>query len=160
MNIRKARPQEMDSIMDIIAHARSIMRANGNASQWINGYPSRELMLECLDKGELFVCISGREPAGVFCFAVAEDPNYNKIEGAWLNEAPYGVIHRLATNGQIRGVAAAVLHWCFEQHPNIRVDTHRDNTIMQHIFEKMGYSYCGIIYVSDGTPGLAYQKVP
>lgn len=159
MNIRKAFPQDMDSIMDIIAYSRGIMRANGNATQWANGYPSRALMQQCLEKNELFVCVSGEEPVGVFCFAVAPDPTYNRIEGAWLNDAPYGVIHRLATNGRVKGIADAVLRWCFEQHPNIRVDTHKDNTIMQHIFKKLGYEYCGIIYVSDGTPRLAFQKV-
>jgi hypothetical protein len=29
---------------------------------------------------------------------------------------------------------------------------------MQQVIESMGFSYCGIIYVGDGSPRLAYQK--
>jgi len=38
------------------------------------------------------------------------------------------------------------------------VDTHRDNRVMQQIITSQGFTYCGIIYVSDGSPRLAYQK--
>jgi RimJ/RimL family protein N-acetyltransferase len=44
------------------------------------------------------------------------------------------------------------------QIPNIRIDTHRDNAIMQHLLEKNGFVKCGIIYVEDGSPRIAYQK--
>jgi RimJ/RimL family protein N-acetyltransferase len=38
------------------------------------------------------------------------------------------------------------------------VDTHQDNVVMQRILEKLGFTYCGIIFVANGTPRLAYQK--
>lgn len=78
-------------------------------------------------------------------------------EGAWLNDEPYGVIHRLATNGKQKGVSEACLDWCFERWPNVRVDTHRDNKVMQHILTKYGFQRCGIIYVKNGTERIAYQ---
>jgi hypothetical protein len=28
---------------------------------------------------------------------------------------------------------------------------------MQHVVEKCGFSYCGIIYVEDGSPRRAYD---
>ena len=40
---------------------------------------------------------------------------------------------------------------------NIRVDTHRDNKVMQHILTKQGFQRCGIIYVKNGTERIAYQ---
>ena len=41
---------------------------------------------------------------------------------------------------------------------NLKIDTHRDNRIMQHLLDKNGFTYCGIIYLDDGTERLAYQK--
>ena len=43
--------------------------------------------------------------------------------------------------------------------PNLRADTHRDNRIMQHILQKHGFRYCGIIYLLNGDERLAYQKI-
>ena len=41
--------------------------------------------------------------------------------------------------------------------PNIREDTHADNQIMQKLAEKNGFVKCGIIYVKNGTPRIAYH---
>lgn len=30
---------------------------------------------------------------------------------------------------------------------------------MQHKIEKNGFTRCGIIYITDGSPRIAYQKV-
>ena len=30
---------------------------------------------------------------------------------------------------------------------------------MQHLLEKHGFSYCGIIYLANGDPRLAYQRL-
>ena len=30
---------------------------------------------------------------------------------------------------------------------------------MQHCIESYGFTYCGIIYLADGAPRLAYQKL-
>ncbi len=42
---------------------------------------------------------------------------------------------------------------------NFRIDTHNDNKIMQHVIEKNGFIRCGIIYVKDGSPRIAYEKI-
>ena len=85
---------------------------------------------------------------------------YARIDGgAWLDdEAPYGVIHRLASTPQSHGVGKACIDWCFERIPNLRIDTHRDNRIMQHLMQKMGFSYCGIIYLANGDERLAFHR--
>jgi hypothetical protein len=51
------------------------------------------------------------------------------------------------------------LHYCESQIGNIRIDTHKDNVIMQHILESHYYTKCGTIYADDGMPRIAYQKV-
>ena len=57
MVIRKAELVELDEIMKIFDIARQYMREKGNTNQWINGYPSRELITEDIEKGHLFVCL-------------------------------------------------------------------------------------------------------
>lgn len=145
--------------MEIIDAARNVMRRNGNFTQWINGYPEKSFMKESILKGENYVIVHENELVGTFDFILGDDPNYQIIEnGKWLNEKPYGVVHRLASNGKIKGIATFCFEWCFRQHPNIRVDTHEDNVPMQRVLEKLNYQKCGIIYVSDGTPRLVFQK--
>lgn len=41
--------------------------------------------------------------------------------------------------------------------PNVRVDTHANNTTMQRLIEKSGFKKCGIIHVRDGSPRIAYH---
>lgn len=161
MIIRPTELKDLPLVMGIYEYARSFMRANGNATQWVNGYPSEELIRQEIEDNHSFVCIGEQgEIAGTFCFILGDDPTYRQIyEGAWLNDAPYGVIHRMATNGKWKGVADACFDWCMEKSDNIRVDTHKDNLVMQHILEKRGFRRCGIIYVKDGTERIAYQRL-
>lgn len=93
------------------------------------------------------------------------DPNYATIlEGKWLNNQPYATIHRIATNPEHagKGVAKATFEHLIKQAKlldfhEIRIDTHPDNHIMQHIITTSGFEYRGIILVADQTERLAYQ---
>ena len=160
MRIRRSLLSDIDSLMEIFAYATQYMCSTGNKNQWINGYPSREIVMQDIMDKNSHVCVDNNGViVGTFCFKQGEDPNYAIIdEGEWLNNNPYGVVHRIAGNGKLHGLADYCLQWCYEQCPNIRVDTHRDNLIMQHILERNGYAACGIIYVSNGTPRVAFQK--
>jgi hypothetical protein len=93
----------------------------------------------------------------VFAFIIGDDPTYRKIEGEWLNGNPYGTIHRLASSGVESGVFQRCLDFCLSRMKDIRVDTHADNTPMRKAIERAGFKRCGIIYVADGTPRIAYQ---
>ena len=159
MEIRKSNPENINEIMSCIETARNLMRESGNLIQWTNGYPSQELMLESIENGFNFLIFENDVVVATFDFIIADDPNYSIIEnGTWLNDEKYGVIHRLASNGKVKGVAQFCFEWCFSQFPNIRIDTHGTNIPMQKVLEKLGYEKCGIIYVADGTPRLAFQK--
>ncbi len=160
MNIRKANAEDIDIIMDVFDAARLFMRKTGNDKQWIDGYPSKDLILNNIQDESFYVCMSDDgQIVGVFYFKVEEDWTYAKIyDGEWLNDKPYGVVHRIASNGKQKGIANFCLQWCFEQCNNIRVDTHRDNIIMQNTLKKNGYKQCGIIFVANGTERIAFQK--
>lgn len=160
MEIRKSKQEDINQIMDCIDTARQLMRESGNQIQWTNGYPSKELMLESINNGFNFLIFDNDDVVATFDFIIGDDPNYAIIEnGTWLNDEKYGVIHRLASNGKAKGVARFCFEWCFSKFPNIRIDTHETNIPMQKVLEKLGYEKCGIIYVADGTPRLAFQKM-
>ena len=46
IKIRATRKQDIPAIMAIYEVAKLFMRANGNGSQWANGYPWKELIEE------------------------------------------------------------------------------------------------------------------
>ncbi len=162
MKICKANPEQLNSIMQVIDDARNIMRTNGNFIQWINGYPSSEVIMNDINQNIGYICLKDSEIVGYFSFLKGDnpEPTYNIIDnGKWLNNEPYGVIHRLASNGKTKGIAKACFDFCFSQINNIRVDTNNNNLPMQNFFKKNGFTYCGVIYVADGTPRDAFQKL-
>lgn len=161
MIIRKTEISDIGEVMNVYDRARKFMREHGNHAQWVNGYPTEELIVREIRAGHSYVCENAQgEIVGTFCFIIGPDPTYAYIEGKWLDDAPYGTIHRLGSNGREKGVAAACIEWCIKTHPNIRSDTHRDNTVMQNIFRKHGFVECGIIYTDDNTPRIAFQHLP
>ena len=159
MEIRPARAEDLPSILALYDAGRAYMRANGNQSQWGDGYPSASLVQEDIAGGNCFLCVENENPVGVFCYFNGSDPTYRVIEdGAWLNEAPYGVLHRIAVAAHRRGVASAAFAFCLSRCQNLRVDTHEDNLPMQQALLKNGFVRCGIIHLPNGDPRVAFQK--
>ena len=159
MDIRKSTKSDLADILQIYAYAREQMRINGNPSQWGSNRPAREVIIKDIEDGNSYVIEDHGKICGVFSFIIGVEPTYHIIEnGVWENEDPYGTIHRIAGNGTGKGVLEACLKYCEQQIPNIRIDTHSDNLIMQHLLHKFGYVKCGTIYVEDESPRIAYQK--
>lgn len=159
MNIRDTTIADYEQIQKIYAYARRQMRQAGNPSQWGDSRPSVETLLQDIRNGQSHVMEEQGQICGVFTFIIGEDPTYRIIEqGRWLSDAPYGTIHRIARNGTGKGIFRECLSYCMSRIPNIRIDTHRDNAVMQHLLEKHGFVKCGIIYVEDGSPRIAYQR--
>ena len=149
---------DLAQVMAIYTAAQQRMEAAGNP-QWPRGWPSEERVRADIDAGISYIMEEDGETVAVFVLFFGDEPTYAIIEdGAWLNDGPYGTLHRIASNGKTRGVLQAVLAYCESVQPNMRVDTHETNLAMQHILEKNGYVRCGRIYVEDGSPRIAYQK--
>ena len=157
--IRRSTCDDIPAIMQVIDAARKMMHASGNVNQWINGYPSEEVIHADIARDGGFLVTDDERIVAYFAFLPAPEPTYEKIyDGAWLNDEPYYVIHRLASWPDVHGIWDCVLEWAFERTRTLRVDTHRDNHIMQHNILKHGFTYCGIIYLLSGDERLAYQK--
>ncbi len=159
--IRKAIATDMDAIMLVMDAAKKIMRQSGNMSQWGDGYPSEAVITADMEKSGGFVIVEDGGIVGYFAFLPSPEPTYDKIyEGQWIDdETPYHVVHRIASLPSAHRIFSNIMDFCFMHDSNIRIDTHRDNTIMQHVIMKYGFTYCGIIYLLSGDERLAYQKM-
>lgn len=159
MKIRKTTPDELGLLMKMYENARAFMAKNGNPSQWGNNYPDPSIIAADIASGCSYVCEEDNQIIATFYYKKEPDSTYSQIhDGHWLNPLPYGVVHRIVSTGSVKGTAAFCLKWAFSQCGNLKIDTHRDNKIMQHLLEKIGFKYCGIIYTDDGTERMAYQK--
>lgn len=157
--IRKARETDLPRVLEIYAAARAFMRANGNPTQWQGGHPKESALQEDIALGRLYVAEEDGRIWGCFVLTAGPDDTYRVIEnGSWSCEDAYGVIHRVACDGTGKGLVAKCIAFAAQTYPYLRVDTHRDNLPMQRALEKEGFAKRGIIYVSDGTPRIAYDR--
>ena len=151
-------------MMDVYAAARAFMAAHGNPNQWgPTNWPPEELIRRDIADGNSYVCLDGDgRIVGTFFFVQGKDvePTYREItDGRWRDESPYGVVHRLASDGSARGVGAFCLEWAFSRCGHLRIDTHGDNVVMQNLVRKLGFVRCGTIHVvEDDYPRFAYEK--
>ena len=160
MIIRKSTAGDLPAIMEIYAEAREFMRESGNPTQWKDWYPPRDMVeRDVSPDGHGYVCANGGEVVATFYFNEEQDPTYDYIEGKWLNDEPYGVVHRIAVRLGTKGVGAFCLNWAFDQCRNLRIDTHTDNAPMRKLLGKLGFTYCGTIWVlDDAEERMAFQK--
>jgi hypothetical protein len=167
--IRPATAADIPALRPVFEAAKSIMRADGNHEQWsAPGFPDDALLLRDIDRGGGYVIESrypvptghlvASQPVAYFALLPSPEPTYDYIEGAWLTDEPYGVIHRIASYPDVHGIFSAIIDFAAARYPRLRIDTHRDNRIMQHVITAAGFTYCGIIWLPDGTERLAYER--
>ena len=157
IHFRKAVEADAPRITAIYANARRFMAASGNPNQWIDGYPSEADVRADISADVVRTACRGDQILAVFALIEGPDPTYAIIQGAWLNDRPYAVVHRLASSGKVGGIGEICLRWCLDRFDTLRVDTHADNRVMQRTLIRMGFVYTGIIFCHNGTPRLAYQ---
>lgn len=157
--IRRANKNDLISIMPIYDAAKAKMRADGNMHQWSDKYPDEETLLADIARGELYLACEDDEIYGVFMLSFSGEETYKEIQGAWLNDEPYAVIHRIASLGKGRSLLKDAIDFAFTSTENIRIDTHEDNSIMRSLLNKLGFIYTGIIHLKSGDERRAYQLI-
>lgn len=156
MQIRIASPDDLEFIESAYEHARAFMQANGNATQWPDGYPGRIDAEEDIARGHCFLVADDEGPLAVFTLAPGPDETYAQIDGAWHSDADYHVIHRVAAV-RGHGVARAIFTFAAEHADYLRCDTHEDNAPMRRALSSFGFRECGTITVANGTQRVAYD---
>ena len=158
MQIQIASPEDLEFIEGAYARAQAFMQANGNATQWPDGYPDRIDAEEDIARGHCFLVSDDEGPLAVFSFAPGPDETYAKIVGAWHSEAEYHVIHRMAAV-RGRGVARAIFSFAAKHADYLRCDTHEDNAPMRRALTSFGFKECGTIRAANGTERVAYDWI-
>ncbi|MBU4539090.1 MAG: GNAT family N-acetyltransferase [Weeksellaceae bacterium] len=162
--LRKARSSDHEKIWKILQQAIERRRRDGS-SQWQDGYPNQGTVVGDIKNNYGFVREINGEIAGYAAIIFGIEPAYEAIEGNWLSNGEYVVVHRVAVSDQFagRGIATKI----FEEIENVakanqvfsvKVDTNFDNGPMLRIMEKLEYTYCGEVYFR-GASRKAFEKI-
>lgn len=156
--IRHTTEADIDAVMQMYDHSRSVMRANGNLTQWV-GYPTRDDVAADIACDASRIIENHGVPVGTFAVVPGVEPTYGVIaHGRWIDDTtPYATVHRMAAMPGTHGIGDMGLLYAKEAFPHLRVDTHADNSAMRHILAKHGFVYCGIVFMNDGSPRVAYE---
>ena len=163
MDIRHSTPEDLPRMLEIYEYARRFMAEHGNPLQWgPTRWPPEAQLRRDIEEGDSYVCLHQGRVVGTFFFRFGPDaePTYRDItDGRWEDESPYGVVHRLAGDGSVKGVGAACLDWAFARCGHVRIDTHGDNLVMQSLLAKLGFVPRGTVHVAeDPYPRIAFEK--
>lgn len=163
LQLRKADITEVPVIWEIIQDAIEQRRQEGS-SQWQDGYPNELSITNDINKGYGYVLT---ENGTILCYAAIifdKEPAYEDIEGKWLTNGDYGVVHRVAVSKLAKGKGIATKLFqsieglCLEHHIySIKVDTNFDNVPMLKILDKLGYTYCGEVHFREAAR-KAFEK--
>lgn len=157
MKIRLARLEDVAEILRIFDNARAFMARNGNPNQWDKNYPNKVLVESDIKRGNCYVMEDSQGILATFAFIIGVDESYQVIEGSWNFEEIYGTIHRIASNGRIKGIIRYCFDYCLQRNPYLRIDTHEKNAPMLKVIRDYGFRECGIIHVADGSPRIAFD---
>ncbi len=164
MEIRKATFSDIDRIMEIVNDAKTYLKSHG-LDQWQDGYPNEESFKGDIENGESYVIVDG-EIIGCMALSFRGERTYDVIDGAWLTNDKYGVIHRLAIDKNYKGKRVANEFLAFSEEVakgqdvySIKIDTHPENMSMQKWILNNGFAKCGIVYIRDNAVRFAYEKV-
>ncbi len=169
MKIVIASMEHLDAIVAITDQAKASMAASG-FDQWQHGYPNRTVWKEDITEKGAYIILDRGHVVGMFRYCAKPETCYSNIDGAWLTDGPYAVIHRCAVDAKFRGRGIIGMLFAFacekaraEGMVSVRVDTHSNNVPMRRALEKNGFSLCGTVYLTEGveagSPRVAYEKV-
>ncbi len=163
MHLTPMKPSQVPTAMEIIDGAKAHLNAQG-IDQWQAGYPD----LPCLERDAEhqtgYFVQEGSEILGYLCIDFDGEPAYETLQGTWANSGPYVVVHRMAFTESARGKGISQQVFSLVEAMSaqkgiyyFRVDTDGDNTKMQHVLKKCGFTYRGTIWF-DNSEKIAFDK--
>ncbi|GEK29506.1 GNAT family N-acetyltransferase [Furfurilactobacillus siliginis] len=166
VTLRLATAADLDQVM-VIIHAAQQFIARQGFDQWQDGYPAQTDMLADITAQQLYVLTLHGQVVAVAAAVRGIDPNYRLIEeGAWLQSHDYAAIHRVAVANDFRGehLGQRLFERLFAKLSQdgvdaVRVDTHAGNVPMQHLLTRIGFDFCGFIYIDGTAKRRAYEHV-
>lgn len=161
---RKADISDIPEIWTILENA-ILRRKNDGSNQWQDGYPNLEVVKKDIENGYGYVLTEGKKTIGYCAILINDEPEYEKIEGNWLTDSDFVVFHRVAISENYLGqnLSKKIIDYIEDfarknKILSLKADTNHDNFAMLKIFEKSGFTFCGIVHFR-GSPRRAYEKV-
>jgi len=149
--------------MVIINQAKRRLKSM-HIDQWQDGYPNEEAVKNDIANKNGFVFLDNDKIIAYAAIIFDGEPTYQQIDGQWVTDNDYVVIHRIAVKDDYthKGVAKRIFKVAemkarHRNVPSFRIDTHHDNRFMRNLIRQNGFTLCGIIQVRDGKR-LAYEK--
>ncbi len=161
---RKAISTDAATIWNILRQA-ILRRKKDGSKQWQDGYPNLETVQNDIEKKIGYV-LTENEKVVAYCAVILNDePAYEHIDGKWLSDGDFYVVHRVAVSDEVAGkgyamkIFAAIENFAVQHHIfSIKMDTNFDNAAMLHILKKCGYTYCGKVHLRK-SERLGYEKL-
>ncbi|AOC95779.1 MULTISPECIES: GNAT family N-acetyltransferase [Flavobacterium] len=163
LSLRKANLSEIPQIWEILQDAIEQRRLDGS-TQWQDGYPNELSIKSDIENGYGYVFTEDESILAYAAIIFDKEPAYENIEGKWLTDGDYTVVHRVAVSKLAKGKGIATkLFQSIEGLSvenniySIKVDTNFDNTPMLKILDRLKYTYCGEVYFR-GSARKAFEK--
>lgn len=161
---RKAEEADLDRIWQIILQAKAQMQRL-NSHQWDENYPARDTISQDIQAGNGYVYSQNNTVVAYGVISFDREPAYTEINGAWTNELPYLLVHRIAVADEAKnqGIAKRFLLQAEEISRqkgiyNFRIDTNFDNQYMLRLIDSLGFRYCGEVNYRGNQIRKAFEK--
>ncbi|SDH89532.1 Acetyltransferase (GNAT) family protein [Chryseobacterium taeanense] len=164
IKMRKAETEDRDIIWNILQQAIERRRKDGSM-QWQEGYPNLNTVEKDIENGFGYVMTVNGEIAVYAALILNDEPAYDNIDGAWLSNGEFVVVHRVAVDEKFAG--QGMVKKLFDHIEDftrshgirsVKVDTNFDNIAMLKILESKSYTYCGEVFLAGGMR-KAFEKI-
>ncbi|MGE4513330.1 MAG: N-acetyltransferase family protein [Chryseobacterium sp.] len=164
IKMRKAETEDRDIIWNILQQAIERRRKDGSM-QWQEGYPNLNTVETDIENGFGYVMTVNGEIAVYAALILNDEPAYDNIDGAWLSNGEFVVVHRVAVDEKFAG--QGMVKKLFDHIEDftrshgirsVKVDTNFDNIAMLKILESKSYTYCGEVFLAGGMR-KAFEKI-
>lgn len=163
--LERAKIEDLQEIILVVKSAKQYLKECA-VDQWQDGFPSKEQLTEDILLRESYKILINGEIAGFFLVDCCHEPEYSTIVGKWLSNDDYATLHRTAIKKEYRGIGLSkimfdkVLQYAKEKNlKSMRVDTHKDNNVMNGLAKKHGFTFCGVVTLPSGAKRNAYEKM-
>ncbi|WP_125762961.1 GNAT family N-acetyltransferase [Companilactobacillus hulinensis] len=165
--LRQAKADDLEKVVKIINGEKNALLVRG-VNQWQRGYPDEEILKRDIEEGINYVLILDGSIVGTAALQQGYDKSYQDISGgSWSSESDvtYAIIHRIPVEPGHQGekLTTALIQQLLTMsyylgYYDVRIDTHPDNRVMQHVITENGFVERGIITLdTDQDIRKAYQ---
>ena len=150
MDIRKAKPYELNAIMEVYKSCVKGMIEMG-IDQWDETYPNRDIIKQDLEIGDYYVGVLENEIVAGVKIDTKQDPTYLTVN--WTDQTDnFMVVHRLCSKTKVwgKGVGKKMMKFAEKLaqengHISMRLDTYINNPKAISFYKHIGYKQLGHI---------------